>query len=513
MTLAHHLDADFVPLADLIAEEARSAPHRVAIVDGGRELSYGELDAVMDRVAAALLGHGVGPRDTIAICATTSVEYVAVFLGALRIGVAVAPLMPSATAASLAAMAADCGAKVVFLDATTRASLAAVTAPRVALDDSPGDAPLSAWLAPAGMTPDPVQVGPDFIFNIIYSSGTTGTPKGIEQPHLMRWLHIKRLGPDAYGPDSRTLVSTPLYSNTTLVCLFPTLASGGAAILMRKFDARGFLELAQKHRATHAMLVPVQYTRIMALEDFDAFDLSSFVLKLCTSAPFPPALKRDILNRWPGGLVEYYGMTEGGGSAVLHAHRFPDKLHTVGRPGEGSDIRLIDEQGTEISTPGEAGEIVGRSAATMAGYRNQPDKTREAEWFDADGRRFIRTGDIGRFDADGFLILLDRRKDMIISGGFNVYPSDLEAVLLQHAAVVEAAVVGAPSRTWGETPVAFVAVPSGAVSADVLREWANARLGRTQRLAAVHIVEALPRSAIGKVLKRQLRDGLGGDLP
>jgi long-chain acyl-CoA synthetase len=513
MTGTHRFDAEFLAIADLIREHAMAASDHVALIDLERQLSFQELDDMMDRVAVALLTHGAVPRDTIAICAATSIEYVAVFLGALRIGVVVAPLAPSATPESLATMIVDCGAKILFLDATTRASFETVDVPRVALDDMPGDEALSAWLAPAGARPCAVTVEADWIFNIIYSSGTTGTPKGIEQPHMMRWLQVKRLGPDAYGPASRSLISTPLYSNTTLVCLFPALASGGTVILMRKFDARQFLGLAEKHRATHAMLVPVQYSRIMAVPDFDAFDLSSFSLKLCTSAPFAAALKRDILQRWPGGLVEYYGMTEGGGSCILRAHQFPDKLHTVGRPHEGSDIRLIDEQDREIATAGQAGEVVGRSDAVMKGYHNQPTTTREAEWFDSEGRRYIRTGDIGRFDADGFLTLLDRRKDMIISGGFNIYPSDLEAVLVQHEAVLEAGVVGVPSQAWGETPVAFVALrPGTAIEADSLRRWANARIGRTQRLAALRVVPSLPRSAIGKVLKRALRDGFDGKL-
>jgi long-chain acyl-CoA synthetase len=513
MTGAHRFDAEFRAIADLVREDALAAPDHTALIEPDRELSYGELDRMMDRVAAALLARGIRPRDTIAICAATSIEYVAIFLGALRIGVVVAPLAPSATAESLATMIADSGAKIVFLDVTTRASFTTIDLPRVAIDDSPGDQALSIWLAPVDAKPPAVTIDPDWIFNVIYSSGTTGTPKGIEQPHMMRWQHVKRLGPDTYGPASRSVISTPLYSNTTLVCLFPTLASGGTAILMPKFDARQFLGLAEKHRATHVMLVPIQYSRIMAVPDFDTFDLSSFKLKFSTSAPFSAVLKDDILRRWPGGLVEYYGMTEGGGSCVLHAHQFPDKLHTVGRPREGSDVRLIDDEGREIVTPGEMGEVVGRSSAMMKGYHNQPGKTREAEWFDAEGRRYIRTGDIGRFDADGFLTLLDRRKDMIISGGFNIYPSDLEAVLAQHDAVGEASVVGVPSDAWGETPVAFVvAKPGATIDTEGLREWANARLGKMQRLTALHLVESLPRSAIGKVLKRELRDAFEGKL-
>jgi acyl-CoA synthetase (AMP-forming)/AMP-acid ligase II len=244
----------------------------------------------------------------------------------------------------------------------------------------------------------------------------------------------------------------------------------------------------------------------MAHPDFDRYDLSSFRMKLCTSAPFSATLKADILKRWPGGLVEYYGMTEGGGTCILAAHEHPDKLATVGTPAEGHDMRLIDEAGQEVPC-GEIGEVVGHSPAMMLGYHRQPDKTREAEWYAPDGKRFIRTGDVGRFDADGFLTLMDRKKDMVISGGFNVYPSDLEAVLIRHPAVAEAAVVGVASERWGETPVAFVVLRVGAGgTATQLRDWANERLGKTQRLAAVEIVATLPRSAIGKILKRELRD-------
>jgi long-chain acyl-CoA synthetase len=228
-------------------------------------------------------------------------------------------------------------------------------------------------------------------------------------------------------------------------------------------------------------------------------------MKFCTSAPFSARLKADVLARWPGGLVEYYGMTEGGGTCILEAHNYPDKLHTVGKTAEGHDIRLIDEDGREVA-PGEIGEVVGRSGSMMTGYQNQPQKTREAEWYDAQGNRFIRTGDVGRFDAEGFLTLMDRRKDMVISGGFNIYPSDLEAVLRQHPAVADVAVVGVPSEAWGETAVAFVVPAAGALPEEELRAWTNERLGKTQRLTGLRYLPELPRSDIGKVLKRQLRD-------
>ncbi len=502
---------EFTPLSRSIAATAAEAPSRRALVDEVKSLSYGELDALVDRVAASLQRDGAPPRGSVAICALASVEYLACFLGALRAGLAVAPLAPSSTPASLAAMIADCAPSHLFVDQSTTALFAGLdpSVRRIALDDAGSPARLSDWLAPASAKPTPVDVRPDWTFNTIYSSGTTGQPKGIDQSHGMRWMHVRRSAAFGYAPDAITLASTPLYSNTTLVSVFPALAGGGCVALMKKFDARGLLRWAERLRATHAMLVPVQYSRILALPDFADFDLSSFRMKFATSAPFSAALKREVLERWPGGLVEIYGMTEGGGTCLLIAHEFPDKLHTVGRAAEGHDIRLIDEAGREVAA-GEIGEVVGRSDAMMTGYHNLAQKTREAEWISPQGQRFIRTGDVGHFDAEGFLTLMDRRKDMIISGGFNVYPSDIEAALAEHPDVAEASVVGAPSKAWGETPVAFVTLkPGGVIDAEALRAWANARLGKTQRIAALKIVESLPRSPIGKVLKRELRESFG----
>ena len=202
-------------------------------------------------------------------------------------------------------------------------------------------------------------------------------------------------------------------------------------------------------------------------------------------------------------------MTEGGGTLILHASQFPHKLHTVGQPASTSDIRLIDEAGNEIAKD-QIGEVVGRSPAMMSEYYREPSKSKSAEWYSKEGLRFIRTGDIGRFDEDGFLILMDRKKDMIISGGFNIYPSDIEGVLVSHPNVLEAAVVGVKSDQWGESPVAFVVLhelkSSSQISAEELLSWTNQQLGKTQRLVDLKILTALPRSHIGKVLKRDLRN-------
>jgi len=498
------LTRDFATLPDLIRAHAVERGDKLAIADPHSTIDYAALDARMDRVAAALQRDGVAQRKAVAIVAASSIDYAVVFLGALRAGCVATPIAPSATPAAIAAMLADSGAPLAFLDDANAAALEGQALAATAIRF--GSA-FEAWLAPEGARPAPVEIAPEDGFNIIYSSGTTGTPKGIVQPHAMRWAHISRNAGAGFA-SAVTMIATPLYSNTTLVSALPTLGWGGTVVLMPRFDARRFLELAERYRATHTMLVPVQYQRIMAAPDFDRFDLSSFRLKTCTSAPFSAALKADIVARWPGLLIEYYGMTEGGGTCLLNCTEHPDKLATVGRPIEGHDIRLIDDDGNEVPQ-GATGEVVGRSPAMMTGYHGRRQATSDAEWHDAQGNRYIRHGDVGRFDKDGFLTLLDRKKDLIISGGFNIYPSDLEAVLRQHPAVADCSVIGVPSDAWGETPVGFYVPHTGidASEADILA-WTNARLGKTQRLSALHAIGALPRSAIGKVLKRELRDRL-----
>ncbi|GGE15382.1 4-coumarate--CoA ligase [Polymorphobacter glacialis] len=485
-----------------ISALAIAQPDHPAVICGDKSIDYGRFGARVEAVAATLAKLGTAPGDAVAIVAASSVDYAVLWAAALRLRAVAAPLAPSSTPAQIAAMVADSGARLVFVDAASRREFADVLKDRVLVDLDD----LDKWIDTTAEAPPLAELDPQGAFNIIYSSGTTGTPKGIVQSAAMRSLHITGAKALGYDDKSVTLLSTPLYSNTTLVSFLPTLAWGGTVVLQPKFNAAEWLKLAETHAATHTMLVPVQYRRVLAEPSFDNHTLS-LVMKFCTSAPFPAELKAEVLRRMPGGLVEFFGMTEGGVSFLLAAHLFPDKLHTVGRASEGHAVRIIDEDGNDVA-PGTPGEIVGQSPATMNGYRNRPDLTDKAYWTAPDGSRWLRTGDIGRLDEEGFLTLMDRAKDMIISGGFNIYPSDIEAVITALPEVREAAVVAMPSDRWGETPVAFVVAPGA--DAEDLKARSNAGLGKTQRLAALVLVDELPRSHIGKVLKRELRDSFAG---
>jgi acyl-CoA synthetase (AMP-forming)/AMP-acid ligase II len=508
-----YLEQDFGSFAELINAHALNQPVRVALREGDEQLTWSETAALVNRIAAQLQADGLEQGQAVSILGTTTVQYALAYLGAIVAGGCAAPLTTSATPAQLAAMMADSGASHLFIDSAKRAELAAsnVELPplqHILMDQSADDAPLMAhWMAAEGAYPAARKTDPADPFNIIYSSGTTGTPKGIVHSHQMRWYQMAVGEAAGYGkPGQVSLLSTPLYSNTTLAMFLATMAYGGTATLMRKFDCQRWLELAEALQATHTMLVPVQYQRLMDYPHFDDYDLSSLRYKNCTSAPFPAELKAQVLERMPGALIEIYSMTEGGVVCLLLAHLHPDKLHTVGVAWGGSEVITIDEDLNRLPA-GEMGELVGRSRTMMSGYQNQPGKTEEASWYDENGDRWQRMGDIGCVDEDGFITLMGRSKDMIISGGFNIYPRDLEEVLLRQPGVADAAVIGVPSRQWGETPLGFVVIRKGTqVDLKTLLEKANAELGKTQRLSELRAIEELPRSHIGKILKTELRE-------
>lgn len=498
------LAESFGSFPEILNEWAKTQPDKPALRDDVEEISWSQMLDRVERLAARLVETGLERGQSVAILGTSSVSYALVFLAAVRAGGVAAPLTTSASPDQLAGMAKDSGAQHLFIDSAKRAELGAEFMPdleHIALEN------IAGWMAPEGSLAPAFEPEKSDSFNIIYSSGTTGIPKGIVHSHQMRWRQFgaTALSYLASGMDIRSLASTPLYSNTTMVAFLPPLLAGGTVRVMGKFDCARWLDHAARDHTTITMLVPVQYQRLMDYDGFDDHDLSALALKYCTSAPFPAPLKREVLDRMPGGLIEIYSMTEGGVVCLLPCHEFPDKLHTVGRPAPGSEMQVLDDEDQPVP-PGTPGNLIGRSQTMMSGYKNRPETTSQAQYIDPEGGVWMRMGDIGRVDEEGFVELVGRAKDMIISGGFNIYPSDLEAELEKEPDVVEAAVVGIASERWGETPVGFAVLAEGARAPDAILAAVNARLGKTQRLSALHPNDEMPRSHIGKLLKTDLRE-------
>lgn len=513
--MAETLDRPQINVSDMIALHGRHKRDKTAVVCGEVRRSWAAFDANINRVANALIDSGLTTGDKVAIVMENSIEMLEVLFGAIRAGGCAVPLSGLLTPEQMCQLAGDSDAVRLFVSKGFAAALAERRA------DMPGIAPdgfvsvgfsrdgwtdLSTFTANASERQPAHAIDPGDDFNIIYSSGTTGLPKGIVQSHAAR-LHFAfsnaiELG---IGAGARTLTTTSLYSNGTWIVMLPTLFAGGTLFVMESFDPGAFLSMVATHRITHSFMVPAQYIMILEQEGLDAADLSSLEMVMSAGSPLRRSTKREVLDRITPRLVELYGFSEGYAS-MLKPDEHETKFETVGRPVMGFDLRIIDAEGQECA-PGIPGEIVGYGAGMLREYHARPELTRDLIWRDEMGRSFIRSGDIGMLDEDGFLTIVDRKKDMIVSGGFNVFPTDVESVIGQHPDVSDVAVIGVPHDKWGETCLALVIPRAGATpDPEAIREWSNARLAKHQRISALELREDLPRNALGKVLKRQLRD-------
>ncbi len=509
------------PLPELLEHFREHQADKIALIEGELSRSWADSVQRIYRMANGLLALGLEPGDRVAMLSCNSMSYSEFFIATLIAGGCAVPLQSMVTDLTLGKMLEDSNAKVLVVSEAMFTQVEGFLSEQTQLlaggllgFDFGGHrsthhiTELDPWLSAQTDSAPGLDLNPEAPFNIIYSSGTTGLPKGIIHNHTARLGLLKELIKIGLGGDVVNLVSTPMYSNTTITTWWPSLSHGATQVIMPKFDAEQALRLIQQHGVTHAILVPVQYDRIMQLTSFDDFDLSSMRIKFSTSAPLRKALKADIIERFPGELIEFYGMTEGGASTIFVGSVAikKGKLDSVGPPITGHKLKVIDDQGNELPQ-GEIGEIVGRSQVMSDGYHNRDKATQELCWYDQEGVLYYRTGDVGYVDEERWLFLLDRRKDMIISGGFNIYATDLERVLVEHPGVHEVAVVAIPSSKWGETPLAIVATKAGVdVDAEALRCWANAQLGKMQSIGQLVFTDNLPRNSIGKILKKQLRE-------
>ncbi|MFF5012713.1 o-succinylbenzoate--CoA ligase [Streptomyces sp. NPDC001165] len=488
------------------ARRARKTPHRTALVHGDRSTDYRTLNTRTTRLARALRARGVRRGDRVAYLGPNHPAYLETLFAAGLLGAVFVPLNTRLAGPELAYQLADSGARIL------------VHAPaRTALPDAPEvrtyvevGAAYEELLASADDEPIDEPVTPDDTCIIMYTSGTTGRPKGAVLTHgNLTWNAINVLVDTDLTADARALVSAPLFHTAGLNMLtLPVLLKGGTCVLVESFDPEATFDLVERHRITFMFGVPTMFDQIARHPRWPAADLSSLRILTCGGSPVPTPLIAAYQER---GLtfLQGYGMTEAApGTLFLDAEHAVSKAGSAGVPHFFSDVRVVRPDLTPVDV-GETGEVVVRGPHVMSGYWGLPEES--AASF-ADG--WFRSGDAARVDADGYVYIVDRMKDMIISGGENVYPAEIEDLLLAHPGIAECAVIGVPDDTWGEVPRAVV-VPEAGVDLDpdeVLASLAG-RLAKYKIPKSLVVAGELPRTASGKLLKSQVRKHFGHRLP
>jgi long-chain acyl-CoA synthetase len=484
-------------LADLPDRRAASAP-AAACIDDDRLALTNRTFARRVRGAAECLGHhGVGAGDVVAVGLANRVELVVVMFAAWRVGAAVTPMNPALTAAEAGYQLADSRTRLLVTDGADSVHAAALTVVDVA------DLPAEPAEITSGATDTPVA-DPSALALLVYTSGTTGSPKGVMLDHA-NLAAMTAMTADALQltADDRSLLILPLFHvNGIVVSVLSALAAGGATSITDRFAASTFFETVEALRPTYFSAVPTIYAMLANLPDDDRPDTSSVRFAICGAAPMPAELIARFEARYGIPIVEGYGLSEGTCASTINPldRRKPG---TVGLPLAGQDVAIRDEHG-HIARSGR-GEVVVRGPNVMRGYLDRPAETAAVL---VDG--WLRTGDVGCFDEDGYLVIVDRVKDMIIRGGENIYPKEIEAVLYAHGAIAEAAVVGRPHELYGEEPVAFVALrPGTVVTAAALIEHCRSSLARYKVPRDVFVLDSLPKNAVGKISKLPLRERVG----
>ncbi len=482
----------------LLGNSAAAAPGRLAVIDPDKSLSYALLDQSADAIAQALHGRGIAKGDRIAVLARNCVDFARLFFGAARAGAVLVTLSMRNTAAENHRILERTGALLLFHDA--------------ALDTAP--AVPAIWFgreferfAESG-GPD-IAVGavmPGDPLCITFTGGTTGDPRGVVVSHRSRCAVAADVAA-AFGFTGQDVVcvATPMaHVAGLLVCFVPAIVVGASCVLQPRWDAASFLDLAEQHAVTASLMVPTQLYDILAHENFAARRLASLQRIVYAGAPMPADLLAALMEKLPWiEFIENYGQSELGAVTVRRGAELPAKAGSIGRAIDGVDIAVLGADGRAVAD-GQPGELCCQGVNAMLGYDRDPEATVALRKYGPD---WLATGDAAIRDADGFYTLVDRIRDIVIAGGQNIYPAEIEAVLRMHPDAADCAVFGAPDARLGEVPVAHAVLgEGGAAGAKELIDFCAAKLARHKTPRSIRIVAALPRTAIGKVRKNVLRD-------
>jgi long-chain acyl-CoA synthetase len=498
-----------------LSEIASRAPDKPAVImaDGSRTVTFAELDRRSLQVSRLLSGLGVQPRDHVALMLANRPEYFEIAWGAQRRGTRWTPVNWHLTAAEAQYVVEDCGAQVLFASPET-ADVAAQIAgqlPGVAvfLVGDERAALASYERAVDGLSSDPLDDEVEGIY-FFYSSGTTGRPKGIKREHEFppfgAGVGLEQLmaGAFGFGPESVYLCPAPLYHAAPIGWSMGTHRNGGTVALMERFDAAKCLAAIERHRVTHVQFVPTHFVRMLKLPQAQrrAFDLSSLQVVVHAAAPCPVDVKRQMFDWLGPRIAEYYAGSEGNGMTMIGPDDWLAHPGSVGRPVIGT-AHIVGEDGEELPA-GQDGVIYFEGAPFE--YHNDPAKTAGSR----NGKGWSTLGDMGHLDADGYLFLADRRTDLIISGGVNIYPSEVEEALIMHPAVADVAVIGVPDPEMGQSVLAVVqpageGPPRPGLDGELLA-YCRSRLASFKCPRTIEFVGELPRTPTGKLLRRQLRD-------
>jgi acyl-CoA synthetase (AMP-forming)/AMP-acid ligase II len=506
------------PRPDPLAAQAVRAPHKPAVLEDrpGRPVvawSFDELNRQANRIGNALLGLGVRPGETVLWCGMNSLGVVRMMHGARKAGVTSVPLNYRLTPEEAVYIVDDCDAAAVYTDAEFAETFAKVRdrIPKVrhilvfAGAPGPGMEDAEALVAAASDAAPEIDLERASDSTMIYTSGTTGRPKGavraaLGDPDLLRQL-VAFIG---YVPEDIYLTTGPLYHSGPGGFMAIAHALGNTVVLQRKFDAEDWLRLVERHRVSTTFSAPTPIRLVCQLPDAvkARYDRSSMRRMIANAAPWSYALKEMYLRDFPeDSLWEVYGSTELGVDSILRPEEQRRKPGSCGRPAPGVELALFDEEGSAIEAPNVPGELFVRSRSAFRTYHKAAEKFEK-------GRRgdWLTVGDVAYRDEEGFYYICDRKNDMIISGGMNIYPAEIEAALDQHPSVMDVAVIGIPSEQWGESVHAVIVRGDDGLTEERLLAWARDHLAGYKLPRSISFIDEIPRNASGKILKKVLRE-------